>query len=279
MGGSAPTPPSPTAGIGAAQQVSDIQQGYNTGAAAGSNYNQSNPFGNLSYIQTGVGPNGVPTYTAMSNFSPDQAPLWAQTLMSKGLAGGQGTDLLNQANYGAQNPNDVIGNSASGIVGDVMHNELSYLQPFQQTERTQLDTQLRNQGLSPGNPAYDNAMRSMDTSHSLAVNKLIGDTTPQAYSTAQSMYQLPMQMAMALGGYGSPVNPSSMYGVGAAIQPANMTGAYSSTQQALMQQYQAQMQQYASGQAGMFGIPAAVLGGMGAGGAFNPAIAAMGAAI
>jgi hypothetical protein len=75
------------------------------------------------------------------------------------------------------------------------------------------------------------------------------------------MYQLPMQMAMALGGYGSPVNPSAMYGQANPLQPANMTGAYSSTQQAAMQAYQAQMQQYSAAMSGMFGIPAAALGG------------------
>lgn len=262
MGGSKPSPPPPEAGIPAAQQVSNIQQGYNVGAQAGSNYGQANPFGSLQYIQSGTGPGGVPTYTALSNFSPDQAPLWAQTLMSKGVAGGEGTSLLGGANYGfGGQPKDVIGNSASGITGDVMNHELSYLTPFQQTERSQLDTQLKNQGLAPGQPAYDNAMRQMDTAHSMAVSKMIGDTTPQAYGIAQNMYQMPAMMAMALGNYGQPVNPQSMYGATNPLQPANMTGAFNTTTQAALAQYQAQMQQYQAALSGMFGTGAAALGG------------------
>jgi hypothetical protein len=261
MGGSKPAPPSASAGIPAAQQVSDIQQGYNVGAQAGSNYNQSNPYGSLTYTQSGVGPGGVPIYTANTNYSPSQAGLFDIQNFSKALAGAGGANLLTGANYGASSPTDVIGNQAGGITGGVIQQEMSYLSPFQQTERAQLDTQLKNQGHEPGDPAYDNAMRQLDTAHSMAVSKMIGDTTPQAYGIAQNLYNTPAMMAMALGGYGSPNSPATMYGAANPLQPANMTGAYSTAQQAAIAQYQAQMQQYSSMLSGMFGIPAAALGG------------------
>lgn len=259
--GGKPKPPNPEAGIPAATKVADLQQGYNTGAQAGSQANQSNPLGFGSWVQTGVGPNGVPTYTFQSGFSPSQQGLFDTNQMSKYIAGIGGAGLLNNANYGSSTPQDAIGNTAHGITGGIMDNELAFLKPFQEQERNQLDAKLKNQGFTPGTLAYDNAMRGLDTSHSLAVNKLIGDTTPQAYGIASNMYQMPAQMAMALGGYGSPIAPSSMFQQASPLQPANIVGAYSSTQAAEQAAYNAQMQQYSAGLSGAFGIPTALLGG------------------
>jgi hypothetical protein len=269
--GSKPKPPDPGAGIPAAREVSDIQQGYNIGAQAGSNANQSNPLGYGQWIQTGVGPNGVPTYTFQSGFSPGQQGLYDINQASKYFAGLSGTGLLQNADYGSKSPQDAIGDTAHGITGGVINNELSYMQPFQTMERTQLDAKLRNQGFTPGTDAYNNAMRQMDTAHSMALAKLVGDTTAQAYGIGTNLYTLPGQMAMALGNYSQPINPNQMFGQTAQLQPANMTGAFNTTTDAAMKQYQAMMQQYSAGLSGMMGIPTALLGGF----ASSPAGGAM----
>jgi hypothetical protein len=253
MGGSAPTPPSPSQGLDTANTIASNQFGYNQAAQAGSQYNQFNPFGSLQYVQTGTGPNGVPTYSAVSNFSPEQAPLWASALMSKGLAGNAASSLLGNANYTGQSAKDAIGNNASGIAGEYINGQMGFLKPFQTTQRDQLDTKLKNQGLHPGNPAYDNAMRSLDTSQNMATGNIISQAMPQAYQTAQSLYAQPAQMAMALGGYGGPVNPNSMYGATPALQPANLQGAFSSAMDALNSQYQAQLAKYQADQNNMWG--------------------------
>lgn len=261
--GNKPNPPDQKAGIPAAQDVSNIQQGYNVGAQYGSNYNQSNPFGTLRYVQTGTGPGGVPQYTALTDFSPEQQALYGFNLASKGIGGAEAGALLGTAGYGLNgSPADVIGNSASGYVGDVMNNELKFMKPFMETNRTQLDAQLKNQGLTPGNPAYDNAMRQLDTANNMSVAKLIGDTTKQGYDIGTNMYQLPAMLAMALGNYGGPTNPATMYGQTNPLQPPNMIGAYSSAQDAAMKAYQAQLQSYNAGLSGMFGIPTAIAGGL-----------------
>lgn len=259
--GSKPKPPDPTAGIPAAKTVSDIQQGYNTAAQAGSNVNQSNPLGFGQWIQSGVGPNGVPTYTFQSGFSPGQQGLYDINQGTKYLGGSGALGLLNNADYGNGTPEDRIGDTAHGIAGGIINNELSFMKPFQDTERSQLDAKLRNQGFTPGTDAYNNAMRQMDTAHSMAVSKLVGDTTGQAYGIGTNLYTLPGQMAMALGNYSQPVNPNQMFGQSAQLQPANMTGAFNTTTDAAMKQYQAMMQQYSAGLSGMMGIPTALLGG------------------
>src|SRR5882672_4915479 len=190
-----PSPPDPNAGIVSGGQIASQQQGYNTGAGvssqAGSMVNQYNPFGSLQFTQSGTGPGGVPMWSSNIQLSPQQQQLFDLLQGSKGTAGAQAQSLLNQANYGGSNPSDVIGNSTSGLTADLMKKQTDYYQPFFNTERDQLDTKLKNQGLMPGQPAYDNAMRQLDTNHSLAVTQAAAQFEPQAYQQAFQNYNLP----------------------------------------------------------------------------------------
>src|SRR5258706_5226895 len=91
--------------------VAGTQAGYNTAAGtasqAGSMVNQSNPFGSLSYTQTGTGPNGVPIYSANTSFNPQ-----IQSILNNLWGGAAGS--LASGNYGAGNAGQVIGDATSG---------------------------------------------------------------------------------------------------------------------------------------------------------------------
>ena len=87
----------------------------------------------------------------------------------------------------------------------------------------------------------------------MAMGNIVSQAMPQAYKTASDLYSMPAMMAMALGGYGMPQNPSSMYGATPALQPANLQGAFQSSMDALNNQYQAQMAKYQADQNNMWG--------------------------
>lgn len=264
---SPPTPPDPQQGIQLGQQVASQQQGYNTAAGQqsqqGSMVGQVNPYGSLSYNQTGTGANGTPLYTATEQLSPQQQQLFNLLQGTQGTAGQQAGSLLSGANYGSQTPAQAIGDKTSGITNQIMNSETSYLDPFFKTSRDQLDTQLKNQGLEPGQPAYDNAMRGLDTSQGLTVSNFAAQTQPQAMQEANTLYQMPAQMAESLAQFGQPgsVNNNLTTTPGLNVQPANLTGATATENQSLNTQYQAQNQQYQNMMSGIFGIPTAVLGG------------------
>lgn len=281
-----PTPQTPLnqPGVFDPNELSVAQQGINTTAAtasqAGSNYNQTNPYGTTQYTQTGTGPGGVPIYSANVSLSPAQQQLLNTLQGTQGTAGTQAGSLLTGANYGSQTPQQAIGNQTSGIEGQITAQEKSYLQPTFDTQTSQLDNQLRNQGLQPGQPGYDNAMRSLTNNQTNQMGNFIATTQPQVAQEATTQYGLPMSMAESLGGFAAPQSATSQNVTGAALndQPANLTGATTSAQnaidtnyateqqaytnynQAQMAQYQAQLAQQQAMMQGIFGT-ASTLGG------------------
>jgi len=230
--------------ISTANALGGKQTQANIGAQRGSMVNQSNPYGNLTWSQIGTGPNGVPIYGANVDPSAAAAPTWANMFAGQALAGGQANALLGNADYGNNDPTSTIGNMTSGLTGSLLSNELNYLNPFFSTERSQLDTQLRNQGLLPGQPAYDNAMRGMDTNHGLTVSQAIGQFEPQAFSQASSLYTMPLTMGQQLAQWGMPTDPTKSLVQAPQLQPADYIGAGAVGAKTASDAYNAQMQQY-----------------------------------
>lgn len=264
----APTPPSPDAGIASGQKVASGQQTYNTNAGessqAGSMVNQNNAYGSLNYTQTGVGPNGTPIYTANTSLSPQQQQLFDQFMGTKGTAGSQAGSLLSGANYGGSSPTKTIGDMSSGLEGQMMSAYQQGNDPMQKTAREQMDTQLKNQGLQPGEPGYDNAMRGLVTSQTQANDAANANYAQTAFGQASQLYGMPMQMAESLGNFGAPQTPNSSFvnAPGLNIQPANLTGAVANQNQMLQDQYKNQMSQYSGMMNGLFGIGSDALGVM-----------------
>lgn len=256
-------PPVANAGDVAAQQ-----QQYNTSAAQqsqqGSMVNQSNPYGTLSYTQTGTGPNGNPIYSANTQLSSAQQGLLNTLQGNQATAGNQAGALLTGANYGGQDPSTVIGNATSGNTQALLNQETSYLNPFFSTQRSQLDTTLRNQGFAPGQPGYDNAMRGLDTNQGQTVTGFLASAEPAAYSQAVQSYQMPLSMAQQELGLSQPasVGANLVQTPQLSVQPSNYAGDVANQQSAQMQAYQANLAQQNAMMSGLFGIGGNVLGGI-----------------
>lgn len=252
----APSPPA----VPDPNAVAANQQGYNRDAAvesqAMSNVNQSNPFASLNYSQSGTGPNGVPLYTATTTLNPQ-----VQAIVDS-LKSGVGNQLT-QGGYDSNNAAQTIGDATSGNTKALLKQGTDYLDPFYKTQTDQLDTKLRNQGLLPGQPGYDNAMRGLSTNQDLGVNNLITQFEPQAYAQAMQNYMTPLSVASQEMGIVNPNYASSSFinPPQAKEAPADLVGATANAQNALNQQYQSQVTANSNMMSGLFGIPTAVLGG------------------
>jgi hypothetical protein len=225
------------------QTVSTQQQGSNIQSAvagqAASNVNQVTPYGTLTYQQTGVGPNGVPTYTATTNLSPAQQQLLQTLQGNQQTAGTQAGQVLSSANYGANAPPPVtalpttlgsipdvspsalptvgavpeinpsalpslpnlptvsgLGDMTAGLTGQMLSKEVSYLNPFFTPQVDQLDAKLRNQGLAPGNPAYDQAMNALRQTQNQTVTGFLATAEPQAFQQALATQITPWQQQL-----------------------------------------------------------------------------------
>ena len=262
-----PSAPDPNAAISQATGIANTQTALNTTAGeqsqAGSMVGQNNPYGSLSYSQTGTGPNGTPLYTANVSLTPQQQQMFNTLQSTQTSAGNQGNQLLTNANYGSTDPTTAIGNMTSGLTSQQLQSQMNYLNPFFTTQSQQLDTQLRNQGLAPGNPAYDNAVRQLDTNQVLVVSNAAAQFEPQAFSQAQTLYTEPATLGENLAQFGAPGSPNTdlVSTPNLNVQPSNLTGAVSAENTANQNQYNAQMQQYSGLMSGLFGIPSSVLGG------------------
>ena len=261
-----PSPPSAAEAEGnaintASTTATGINQPIAVANQAGSNYNQSDPYGSLSYGQTGTGPGGVPIYSSSVNLSPEQQNLLNTLQGTQGTAGTSANNLISGANYGSASPTDVIGNLTSGLTGQNLSAYLSSADPFFATQTSQLDTQLRNQGLQPGNPAYDNAMRSLTTNQGYSVYGAAASFEPQAFSQATTEYGLPAQLGTELAQFGAPANPVSELEGGSAlnIQTPNTTGDLSADVTADQNQYTAQQNQYNAMISGLMNIAGGIV--------------------
>lgn len=290
-----PSPPNPQTGIGLGNEVAQGQQAYNTatagqqygfnlgtagsqqaynvGSQAGSQYNQSNPYGSLNYTQTGTGPNGVPIYSASESLSPIEQGLFNTYTGIQQTAGNQAGSLLGGANYGATSPTQAIGSMTSGLTNQMLGSEVSSLQPFFNIQNEQETAALANQGITPtGNPtAYNNAMLPFYAGQDTTVENFLANAEPSAFNQATSLYQEPATLSSQLLAESAPQSPNSSFTSNTpslatttvtptTVQPTNLEQATSNEQTALNQQYQAQQAQYNAMISGMFGLGSSALG-------------------
>lgn len=276
-GGSSPPPPTPQAAPStAADQLNYNVSTASTGQAA-SMVDQSNPWGSLTYNQTGTGPNGIPIYSANTSLTPQMQQIIDQ------LQGGV-SNQLTSSNYLTGDASKTIGDMTSGWTKDLLDKQVSYLSPFFTEQSRALDTQLRNQGISPFDPAYKTAMNNLGQTQNQSVTGFLAQAGPQAFNMARESYLTPLQIAQGLMGMNNPssfmsglVNPPQ-----ANVGNVNYGEMVNSFNQAEMAKYKAAMEQKQAMMSGMFGIPTAILGGwartggvQALGSAMLPAMAAM----
>lgn len=235
MSFSAPTPPDPTA-------TSNTQQQYNTTAAQTQNqtnsYNQSNPYGSMTYAADPNSPSGYTLNTSLS--APNQGLLNTQ-FGNQGTAGQTAGSLFNTAGNLASNaagmysqPYDL--NAASEATAKNLNSwQQAYNQPIFDQQSSNLEAQLRNQGLAPGTEAYNNAKNLLARNQGDVTNQYLTQNQGQAYSQALQSYQTPLQTvggllgeATGAGAYAQPTGPTFANTPTAQIQPANYQGAVAS---------------------------------------------------
>lgn len=275
-----PSVPNPTTTANQQQQLNtqtlEELQGVNQ-------VNQQTPTGSLTYAQTGVGANGVPTYTATQTLSPAEQALLTTMQGTQQTAGSQAGNLLANANYGAAgtDPSKTIGDATSGNTQALLQQETSYLSPQFTQQTNQLDTQLRSQGIFPGSPAYTQQMQNLQLNQNQAITGFLATAEPQAYSQAVSSYELPLTMASQELGISQPAGIGTTTTPQETSSPANLEGDVASANSANMAAYNAQLQQQNAMMSGLFGLGAASISGGSAGfggsllGSLLPAAAAV----
>lgn len=214
----APTPPTP------------IDPTKITGAQETSNFNtaqmqqlmnmmgQSNPFGSLSYKQTGmqtIDGHQVPTYSSDFQLSDWGKQFQNPQLMQQGVS-------------------DAIYNQAT-----------SRLDPQWQSQDRQLADQLKNQGIPLGSAAYDTAMGNESRAKNDAYTSAQNAATTGGVQAAQGQYN------EQLGAVGQMLAAMRGAGPQTGVSPTDVTGVYNSYANQLQDQYKNQLAQYSNQMSGI----------------------------
>lgn len=105
------------------------------------------------------------------------------------LAAKQQTGLLNQGSFqgpasvGAYDPH-----AGDAVADAYYHSVMDRAAPLQQTQRDQLTTQLRQQGLTPGTEAYDASMKNMLNSQGDVNTTAAQNAVGAGYTEARNIY-------------------------------------------------------------------------------------------
>lgn len=226
----APDPPN-------AGDVSREQFGYNKDAAAAQNrinsYNQSTPFGGLRYVADSNSPSG---YRLETYLSPEQQRLLDTRISTQTTLGETANSLANNSASMYSSPFDL--DSESGKTAGLLNNwNKRYLDPIFQMQDSNLEAQLRNQGLTPGSEAYNNAKNLQARNQGDVTTNYLTKNQGQAFDQAIKSYQLPLQTLAGMFGASAPQSPAFQSTPSATIQPPNYA-------QAAQNQYQGEMTNY-----------------------------------
>lgn len=176
-------------------QKMNLQTGQQNQAL--STIGQRTELGDLLYT-TEIDPiTGLPKYVANQQYSQDQKGILDR--LESGMLGfgdtlsGMISNLFPQYN---QQP-DLVG-KASEITDASVGPMNDFWNKFMLPEKDQLRTQLINQGLTEGSPAYQQQMDKLTNQQNLTKGAWLENFMPQAFNMAKQNFQLPLENAMSL---------------------------------------------------------------------------------
>jgi hypothetical protein len=231
MSFNAPKSPDPVATSNAQLQynkdAAKTQQGLNS-------FNQATPFGSVTYVPDPSSPSGYRITTALSE--PQQQLLDTRTA-TQGVAGRTAQDLLRNTSGMYSQPPDLT--SATGAVADKLNEwNARYLQPIFNQQDSVLEAKLRNQGLTPGSQAYNNAKNLLARNQGDVTTNYLTKNQGQAFNQALTEYGLPLQTVGSLFGMSAPTSPTFQNAPSVQIQPPNYAGQVQQNYQNELQNYQ-----------------------------------------
>lgn len=184
------------------------------------------PTGGAGYNTVG-GPN-PPTYTQTTQLQPWAQSELEQPIDTSGIAGMPG---------GPSTTQDLLNTQRS-----LYNQQEAYLQPQQQLANEQLQSQLANEGITPGSAAYNNAMDTQNRANTFAQNQAINSAIQGGGAEQSRLFGLGTQsLENQITARNAPINEFNSLqggaGANATAQTPDIGGAFN-------QQFQGQLAGY-----------------------------------
>ncbi len=247
-----------------ASSVASAQTGSNVSTALAQTLmnqtNQVTPYGSLTYGQTGTNSftdpstgqkTTIPQYTATTKLTPEQMGLLGQEQqfdkMYNDIAlrqtGAIGEHLATPFSYDPTQ-HEAWASDLYGKINNDTNTRNSEM----------LDQKLKNQGLSPGSAAYDDAMRNLTYGQGKARNDFMLGSYDQGFNTALTNRNQPINEIGALMGGGQVQQPQFVNTPQVGVNGTDVAGI-------TMNNYNQKVAQQNAGMGGLAGLGAAALGG------------------
>jgi hypothetical protein len=156
---------------------------------------QITPYGNLTYTQTGTYEDGTPKFQANTTLSPELQKLVGGNIANaQGMSDTQGKLLGNVSDRLSQ-PLNLGWSETEARLNQLGRNTID---PQYEQQGAQLEQKLRNQGVTQGSEAYNNAMRSFGDQKAAAYNNLYLTGHNTATNDLMSEYNQPLNSLNAL---------------------------------------------------------------------------------
>jgi hypothetical protein len=225
--------------------------------------NQVNPYGNLTYSQTGTtkGPNGtkLPQYTATTVLSPQEQAKQEQQWKFDGLVNNLGIQQTEKLTGLLDKPVN-LNNEASE--SRLMELGSKRLDPLFDQRRSATESRLANQGIYKGSEAYDREFSNFGQQENDAYNQLLLTGRGQAVQEALTERNQPINEITALMSGGQVSQPNFTNTPTASVGAPDVAGlTMDAYKYGPLAQYQAQQSQQNAMMGGLFGLGGAVGGG------------------
>lgn len=253
---SAPKPPKPADVAQSQIDVNRETQAMNLTAARG---NQTTPFGTITNTPTG-------RFDQYGNeyFDTTQALSPELKVISDILKGGTTELAGNIAGKYGELPD--FSNAAGSLTNQMLDRQLAYISPYYSQQTNNLDNALRNQGLVPGTPAYDNAMRTLRQTQNESIGTFINQAQPIAFQQAVQQYSTPMDTLKNFIANVNSISPSPQLNIPTSnMTPPSMAGIFQNSYQNELGAYQNAWNSLGSLASAALGLPTGATGTIGSG--------------
>jgi hypothetical protein len=210
VGKSTPKAPDPYKVSAAQTESNKDTAAYN---AALNRFDQSSPFGSISYETNGTDPvTGAPLYKQNTSLSPELQGLLNSQISAQGGISNAITGALGNLPQGPFDPNIDVGD----IRQRSFDSQMATLQPKFDEGWRNLETTLSDRGIPVGAEIWNNELSRFDTARDSSIlgasrqaDQDASNEFQRQYGNALTEYNLPLQQLQGLMGTSSPVqNPS-----------------------------------------------------------------------
>lgn len=245
-------------------QTAQAQSQYNTNTAITQQLlnfvGQSNPYGTVSYDQTGstsfVGADGktysLPKFTQTTSYTPEGQAIFDQTMKAQNNLATTAANQSNQVKDTLSNQFSFDNQDAANWAYDLGSQRII---PQQQRDQASLEAQLVNSGIRRGTQAWDSELTRLTQNNRDQLNQLALTGRSQAFNEAIQTRNQPLNELNAL------LSGSQLQNPGSASPATPQTSVAGVDYSGLVQQnYQNRLQAQQTGLGGLFGL-AGSLGG------------------